>query len=125
LKVFGTAGLWLVGLLLLYLRYGAHLPGRRLAVLTIAAFALMVVTLAAAHPLAEKSEMANPKSEPTSKPQIQTSKPPARTAPLSDFGFVSDFGFRICFGFRISDFGFRISPRSGAGFRISPSRGLR
>lgn len=52
LKVVGTAGLWLVFLVLLYLRYAAHVPGRRLALLTVAAFGLMVAVLAAAHPFA-------------------------------------------------------------------------
>lgn len=51
-KVLGTVGLWLVGGLLLYLRYGAHLPGRRLAWLTIATFALLLVTLLTSHPFA-------------------------------------------------------------------------
>jgi ABC-type transport system involved in cytochrome c biogenesis permease subunit len=50
LKVLGTAGLWVAFLLLLYLRYAVHLAGRRLAVLTIATFALLVATLAAGHP---------------------------------------------------------------------------
>jgi len=49
-KIAGTAGLWLMFLLLMYLRYGAHLPGRRLAVLSIVAFGLMLVTFAATHP---------------------------------------------------------------------------
>ena len=53
LKVLGTVGLWLVFLVLLYLRYGSRVSGRRLAGLTIAAFALMLLTLAAAHPFAE------------------------------------------------------------------------
>lgn len=53
LKVLSTAGLWVVFLVLLYLRYGAHVPGRRLALLSIVAFALMLVALAAAHPFAE------------------------------------------------------------------------
>jgi len=51
-KVLGTVGLWGAFAVLLYLRYAAHVPGRRLALLTIAAFALMVVVLAAAHPFA-------------------------------------------------------------------------
>jgi ABC-type transport system involved in cytochrome c biogenesis permease subunit len=51
-KVLSTVGLWIVGLLLLYLRYRAHLPARRLAYLTVAAFGLMLVTLVAAHPFA-------------------------------------------------------------------------
>jgi ABC-type transport system involved in cytochrome c biogenesis permease subunit len=45
-RVFGALGLWLVFALLLYLRYGIHLHGRRLALLTILAFALMLLTLA-------------------------------------------------------------------------------
>ena len=51
-KVLGTLGLWGVFVVLLYLRYSAHVPGRRLALLTIAAFAIMVTVLAAAHPFA-------------------------------------------------------------------------
>ena len=50
LKITSTVGLWLVGLLLMYLRYGAHLPGRRLAWFTILAFVLMLVALIASHP---------------------------------------------------------------------------
>jgi ABC-type transport system involved in cytochrome c biogenesis permease subunit len=51
-KILSTVGLWVVGLLLLYLRYRAHLPPRRLAYLTVAAFGLMLVTLVASHPFA-------------------------------------------------------------------------
>jgi ABC-type transport system involved in cytochrome c biogenesis permease subunit len=51
-KVLGTAGLWLAFLVLIYLRYFAQSSNRRLAVLTIAAFGLMLVTLAASHPVA-------------------------------------------------------------------------
>jgi ABC-type transport system involved in cytochrome c biogenesis permease subunit len=51
-KVLATIGLWVVALLLLYLRYGVHLPARRLAYLTIATFGLMLVTLIASHPFA-------------------------------------------------------------------------
>jgi ABC-type transport system involved in cytochrome c biogenesis permease subunit len=50
LKVLSTAGLWVVFLVLLYLRYGAHVPGRRLAWLSIVAFALLLVALVASHP---------------------------------------------------------------------------
>jgi ABC-type transport system involved in cytochrome c biogenesis permease subunit len=50
LKVVSTAGLWIVFLVLLYLRYGAHVPSRRLAMLSIAAFGLLLVALVAAHP---------------------------------------------------------------------------
>ena len=52
LKVLSTAGLWVVFLVLVYLRYGAHVPPRRLALLSIAAFALMIVALGTAHPFA-------------------------------------------------------------------------
>lgn len=45
-KVLGAIVLWLVFVLLLYLRYGLHLRGRRLAFLTILAFALLLITLA-------------------------------------------------------------------------------
>ncbi|GIW82270.1 MAG: cytochrome c assembly protein [Gemmatales bacterium] len=44
-KVIGSLVLWGVFVLLLYLRYGAHLPGKRLAILTIVAFALLLITL--------------------------------------------------------------------------------
>lgn len=45
-KVVGAVILWALFVLVLYLRYGLHLRGRRLAFLTIVAFALMIVTLA-------------------------------------------------------------------------------
>jgi len=51
-KVLSTAGLWVVFLVLLYLRYGAHVPPRRLAILSIGAFGLLLVALATAHPFA-------------------------------------------------------------------------
>lgn len=51
-KVLSTAGLWLVFLLLLYLRYGAHVPARRLALFSVGAFALLFVALVASHPFA-------------------------------------------------------------------------
>jgi ABC-type transport system involved in cytochrome c biogenesis permease subunit len=51
-KIVGTVGLWVVALLLLFLRYRAHLPPRRLAWLTLVAFGLMLVTLVASHPFA-------------------------------------------------------------------------
>jgi ABC-type transport system involved in cytochrome c biogenesis permease subunit len=54
-KIVGTAGLWIVFIILLYLRYGAHLPARRLALVTIAAFMILLVTLVAAHPFAQPS----------------------------------------------------------------------
>jgi ABC-type transport system involved in cytochrome c biogenesis permease subunit len=48
-KSLGGMILWLVFVLLLYLRYGVHLRGRRLAQLTILAFGLLIFTLAASH----------------------------------------------------------------------------
>jgi ABC-type transport system involved in cytochrome c biogenesis permease subunit len=48
-RVLGAAVLWVVFALVLYLRYGAHLRGRRLAFLTIATFVLLLVTLVTAH----------------------------------------------------------------------------
>jgi ABC-type transport system involved in cytochrome c biogenesis permease subunit len=66
-RIVGVAALWVVFALLLYLRYGAHLPGRRLAFLTIAAFILMLFTLASAHTVAEpagqRSEVRGQRSE--------------------------------------------------------------
>jgi ABC-type transport system involved in cytochrome c biogenesis permease subunit len=53
IKVLGTAGLWLVFLVLLYLRYAAHVPGRRLAMFTILCFVLMISVLLATHPFAQ------------------------------------------------------------------------
>jgi ABC-type uncharacterized transport system permease subunit len=50
LKVVGTAGLWLVFVVLLVLRYGLRTRGRHLAIGTIAAFVVMLATLAATHP---------------------------------------------------------------------------
>jgi ABC-type transport system involved in cytochrome c biogenesis permease subunit len=49
LKIVSTAVLWLVFTLLLYLRYGVHLRGRPLALVTIMAFVLLVCTLAFSH----------------------------------------------------------------------------
>jgi ABC-type transport system involved in cytochrome c biogenesis permease subunit len=50
-RVIAAIVLWLVFALLLYLRYGLHLSGRRLAVLTILAFTLMLFTLITPHTL--------------------------------------------------------------------------
>lgn len=52
-KVWGTAALWLVFAILLYLRYGIQARGRRVAFLTIMAFALLIFTLAASHPVVQ------------------------------------------------------------------------
>jgi ABC-type transport system involved in cytochrome c biogenesis permease subunit len=51
-KVVGTVGLWAVCVVLMYLRYAGPVGGRRLAQLTVLAFALLLVALAAAHPFA-------------------------------------------------------------------------
>ncbi|MFN4259350.1 MAG: cytochrome c biogenesis protein CcsA [Gemmataceae bacterium] len=48
-RIIGTAILWVVFALLMYLRYGYHLRGRQLALLTIVTFALFVATLTSSH----------------------------------------------------------------------------
>jgi ABC-type transport system involved in cytochrome c biogenesis permease subunit len=48
-RILSTAVLWLVFAILLYLRYGFHLRGRRVALLTIVAFGLLLFTLATSH----------------------------------------------------------------------------
>jgi len=48
-RVLSTALLWLVFALLLYLRFGLHLRGRRVALLTLVAFGLLLLTLALPH----------------------------------------------------------------------------
>lgn len=53
IKILGTAGLWGVCVLLLIMRYAVHVPARRLAWLSILAFTMMLISLAAAHPFAE------------------------------------------------------------------------
>ncbi|QEL15152.1 cytochrome c biogenesis protein CcsA [Limnoglobus roseus] len=53
LKVLGSYGLILVVAMLVYMRYAAHVSGRRLAVWSILAFVLLVVVLMAAHPFVE------------------------------------------------------------------------
>jgi ABC-type transport system involved in cytochrome c biogenesis permease subunit len=53
LRILNTVALWLLFALLVYLRYGYHLRARRLAVLTIVAFGLLVCTLAASHTVAQ------------------------------------------------------------------------
>ncbi len=51
-KILGTLGLWAAFGVLTYLRYGANVSGRRLALGTIVAFALLVLVLASTHPFA-------------------------------------------------------------------------
>jgi ABC-type transport system involved in cytochrome c biogenesis permease subunit len=51
-KILSTAGLWVVFLVLTYLRYGTSVPPRRLAMLSIVAFGLMLIALGTAHPFA-------------------------------------------------------------------------
>jgi len=48
-RILSTILLWLVFTLLLYLRYGYHLWGRSVALLTIVAFALLLLTLVTGH----------------------------------------------------------------------------
>jgi ABC-type transport system involved in cytochrome c biogenesis permease subunit len=49
LRIVSAVALWLVFALLMYLRYGYHLRARRMALLTIVAFVMLVCTLAASH----------------------------------------------------------------------------
>jgi ABC-type uncharacterized transport system permease subunit len=48
-RILSTFLLWLVFVIVLYLRYGFHLRGRSVALLTIMAFALLLVTLVTSH----------------------------------------------------------------------------
>jgi ABC-type transport system involved in cytochrome c biogenesis permease subunit len=48
-RVLGAASLWIVFAFLLYLRYSLHIRGRRVALLTIVAFVLFLVTFAVPH----------------------------------------------------------------------------
>jgi ABC-type transport system involved in cytochrome c biogenesis permease subunit len=48
-RILAAAVLWLVFAILLYLRYGVHLRGRRVALLTIVAFVLLLFILAVPH----------------------------------------------------------------------------
>jgi len=50
-RVLAAVALWLVFAVLLYVRYSLHVRGRRVAILTILAFVLLVVTLAVPHTL--------------------------------------------------------------------------
>lgn len=50
-RVLAAAALWLVFAVLLYVRYSLHVRGRRVAILTIVAFVLLLVTLALPHTL--------------------------------------------------------------------------
>ncbi|HYV39414.1 MAG TPA: cytochrome c biogenesis protein CcsA [Gemmataceae bacterium] len=49
-KVLSTVALWIVFAVLLYLRYSVRAGGKQVALLTIAAFGLMLVALIAVHP---------------------------------------------------------------------------
>jgi ABC-type transport system involved in cytochrome c biogenesis permease subunit len=48
-RIWGAVILWGIFALLLYMRYGYHLTGRRLAQLTIIAFVLLIFTLVSSH----------------------------------------------------------------------------
>jgi ABC-type transport system involved in cytochrome c biogenesis permease subunit len=50
-RVLGTVVLWLAFALLLYLRFGHHLRGRQVALMTIATFLVLLCCLALSHPL--------------------------------------------------------------------------
>jgi ABC-type transport system involved in cytochrome c biogenesis permease subunit len=50
-RVLTAGALWLVFAVLLYVRYSLHVRGRRVAILTILAFVLLLVTLAVPHTL--------------------------------------------------------------------------
>jgi ABC-type transport system involved in cytochrome c biogenesis permease subunit len=50
-RVLAAVALWLVFAVLLYVRYSLHVRGRRVAILTIVAFVLLLVTLAVPHTL--------------------------------------------------------------------------
>jgi ABC-type transport system involved in cytochrome c biogenesis permease subunit len=52
-RVLGAGVLWLAFALLAYLRYGHHARGRKVAVLTIVTFGLLMGCLALAHPLGQ------------------------------------------------------------------------
>jgi ABC-type transport system involved in cytochrome c biogenesis permease subunit len=49
-KILSALALWAVFAILLYLRYAAHVRGRRVAILTIVAFAVMMIAVLASHP---------------------------------------------------------------------------
>ncbi len=51
-RIVSVGGLWVVFAVLLYLRYRVHARGRQVALLTIFAFALMLLSLIAVHPFA-------------------------------------------------------------------------
>ena len=59
-RVLSAAGLWIVFAVLIALRFGYHLRGRPVALLTIAAFVLMMCCLALSHPTIEQVRPANP-----------------------------------------------------------------
>jgi ABC-type uncharacterized transport system permease subunit len=48
-KILSTIVLWVVFAILLYLRYGIHVRGKRVAFMTIVAFGLLLFTLVSAH----------------------------------------------------------------------------
>jgi ABC-type transport system involved in cytochrome c biogenesis permease subunit len=50
LRIVATVALWLVFAILVYLRYGVRVRGRRVAIWTLVAFALLLFTLVSAHP---------------------------------------------------------------------------
>lgn len=55
-RVVSTIVLWIVFAVLMYLRFGYHLRGRQVALMTIAAFVMMLCCLILAHPLRQVGE---------------------------------------------------------------------
>ena len=53
LKVISTTGLWVVFVVLLFMRYATHVAPRRLAMLSILAFGIMLIALGTAHSFTE------------------------------------------------------------------------
>ncbi len=49
-RILSVVGLWLVVAILLYLRYRVHARGRQVAIMTIIAFAILVIALVFSHP---------------------------------------------------------------------------
>jgi len=53
-KILSALGLWVVFAILIYLRYGAHIRPRRVALMTIVAFAVLLIALGTAHPFLDE-----------------------------------------------------------------------
>jgi ABC-type uncharacterized transport system permease subunit len=53
LRILSTVGLWIVSVILLFLRYRVHVRGRQLALWTMFAFAVLVLALVSSHDFAQ------------------------------------------------------------------------